>query len=814
MDSFLQDLRYSLRMIAKAPGLAAIAILTIGIGTGANATVFGFVSALLLRPPAGVVDPQSLVAVYTSDYSSGLYGTTSYPDYVSLRSDATTFAALAAEQDRGAGVLRSEAAVDRVQIAAVTGDYFDLLGLRATSGRLLTESDTKPDAAPAAVIGHGLWQRAFGGDPATVGRPLTLNGRTYTIVGVVPAAFRGLIIDDAFEAWTPMVAPADTPQERQNRGIAVYGRLRPDATLREAQAQLRVIAAALARTYPATNLGTLQAPKEPRPMTALSHTRMPPDFRPTVAAVGAVLLAAVVLVLLIACANVASLLLSRATSRHREMAIRLALGAGRRRLVRQMLTESVLLGIGGGTCGLLFALWTSDILPSFFPAEQARLLDTSVDTRAVTFVAVLSLVSSLLFGLAPALHASRSSTAAALRGSMRQVSDGRAGTRLRRILVAGQVTVAVVLLVSSALLVKSLRNAMNADLGFATREGVIATVELPPADFTPEQGRLYYDAVLDRVRGMAGVQAAGFARTLPLSRGSRRGFRVDGYEAKPGEGMEQVINVVSSGYFEAMQIPVRDGRTFDARDRADGAPVVVVNDLLANRYFGGNAVGRRIRDSRKREFEIVGVVRSHKYLTAQDSSVPIVYYPVGQEYMPRLTLVARVDGNPRAMIEPIKREMQAVNHLVPVFRTIPLSSHLSEAASAERLTATLVGVCGGMALLLASIGVYGVIAYGVIRRTKEIGIRVALGARTLDVVRLVLHEGVGVTGIGVLAGLGLALLAARALGSLTPLYGVSASDPLTYVSVPLILLSVALLAALAPTRRALRVDPNSVLRQE
>jgi predicted permease len=812
MDSFLQDVRYAIRMLIKSRGVTVVALLTIGVGTGVNATAFGFVSALMLRPAPGVIDPRSLVAIYTSDYSSGPYGSSSYPDYLSLQSGTSAFAQIAAQQD-GTGVARIAEKVERVPVSAVTGEYFELLGVQPTIGRLLTTADTRPDAPPVAVLGHGLWRRSLDRNPAVLGMPLNVNGRTYSIVGVTAEGFDGLDLGQPVDVWTPLVPPAASPDARGNRTCSLIARLQPKATLAEAQAQLSGIANALGRDFPESNLGTLQAPAEPRAMTALRHTRLPPEFRPMVAAIGVVLMAAVTLVLVIACANIAGLLVSRAISRDREMAIRLALGAGRSRLVRQLLTESLLLGIGGGTCGLLFALWTSDVLPSFFPAEQAQILGTSVDARTVAFVAALSIASSLLFGLAPALHASRSATAASLGGGTTRSSDSRGGTRLRRALVGAQIAAAVVLLVSSALLVQSLVNMLAADLGFGTRDGVVASVEVPPA--VPEtQGLVYYSSVLERVRSMSGVQAAGLVQTLPLSRGSRRGFRIEGYQAKPGEDMELVVNVVSDGYFETMQIPLREGRSFDSRDRTGGAPVVIVNDLLAKRFFDGDAVGRRLTDSMNRTMEIVGVVQSHKYISVQEPPVPVVYYPLAQEYRRVASLVARTDRAPAAMVDPMRREISQVNRVVPVYRATTLSSRLNEATASDRLTASLVGVCGGMALLLATIGVYGVVAYAVVRRTREIGIRLALGARPSDVVRLVLSEGLGVTTVGVALGLGASALAARALTSLTPLYGVTTFDPLTYATVPALLVCVAVLAAWPPARRALRVDPNVVLRQE
>jgi putative ABC transport system permease protein len=813
MDSLLQDLRYAVRMVVKSPGITAIAFLTIGVATGANATVYGFVSALLLRPAPGVVNPGSLVSIYTSDYSSGPYGDSSYPDFVSLQSEASTFTRMAAQQVNPAGVIQIGDRIERAAVAAVTAGYFELLGVKAAHGRLPSASDAEPSTPPVVAIGYRLWSRTLAADPSILNATLTSNGRAYTIVGIVAEGFDGLDLVGAVQVWMPFQAPPETPDERGNRGVSIVARLREGVPRQEAQTQVSGLAARLARAFPATNLGTLQAPTEPRPMFVLPHTRLPPDFRPTIQALGAVLMGAVVLVLVIACANVAGLLVSRAISRDREMAVRLALGAGRITIVRLQLTESVVLGIGGGLCGLLLSLWSSDVLPSFFPAEQAQLLDTSVDARIVLFIGAISLASSLLFGLAPALHASGAVSALSLRSAMNRAADSRSGTRLRRLLVSGQVAVAVVLLVSSGLLVRSLVNALDADLGFGTRDGVVATAELPD-NIRAGQGLQYYSSVLERVRGLSGVRGAALVGNLPLSQSSRQLFQVDGYQPKPNEDMELVINVASDGYFETMQIPLRAGRAFDSRDRADSAPVVIVNDLLAARFFGGDAVGKALMDFGGRRLDIVGVVGSHKYLSIQQPPVPTVFFPLEQEYRPRMTLVARVDGATLGMIEPIRRVMTDVSPRIPVFRTISLSSHLDEAIAADRLTTSLVAVCGAMALLLATLGVYGVIAYAVVRRSREIGIRIALGARPLDVIRLILAEGMSVTGVGLVLGLVAAAAAARAVGSLMPLHDVHPNDPLTYLLVPALLGGVACAAALAPARRAIRLDPNVVLRHE
>jgi putative ABC transport system permease protein len=812
MDSLLHDLRYALRMLARTPSFTAIALVTLAIGTGANVTVFGFVSALLLRPAPGVADPGNLISIFTSDYSSGPYGDSSYPDFLSIRNDATAFRDMAAEQTGAVAVLRTTDAVERVRVSAVTGRYFDVLGVKPTLGRLISEVDANATAPPVVVLGYNLWRRTFGSDPAVIGSTVTISGRACTVIGIASERFRGLDLGLGHELWVPYVPPADMPSARQDRGLSVVGRLRENARLREAQSQLSAIAARLARDFPKANLGTLGAPTKPRPMIALPHTRLPPEFRGQVEMIAGVILAAVGLVLVIACANVASLLLSRATARSREMTIRLALGASRLRVVRQLVTESVLLGAASGALGVLLSLWTADLLPSFFPAEQAQMLETGIDLPTFLFAGAVSLLSSVLFGLAPALQAVQPLSTASLRGEIVRLSDGPAPRHLRRVLVAGQVAVAVVLLVSAALLVRSLSNQLNADLGFGARQAVLAHVELPYSDFTTEQRHQYCRAVLDRIRNMPSVVDASFTKSLPLSGRERRGFRIEGYTARPGEDTELNFNVVDERYFRTLQIPIVAGREFDGRDRPGGVASVVVNDALANRYFGGHAIGKHLIDSAGKTLEIVGVVRSSRHRSMQEGPLPIVYYSLAQSDPSRVTLIARTSVDPLSLIEGIRQQMIAVERGAPVYRVQTMSSHLAEVMAADRLTAALVGICGAMALLLAAIGVYGVIAYSVIRRTREIGVRVALGARPSHIIRLVLTEGLSVTAIGIVLGLGATFLAARGLASM--LYGVSSSDAATYATVPALLAMVAVLAALGPARRALSVEPVAVLRQE
>ena len=806
-----QDIRYALRVLVKSPAFTAITILTVAIGTGANATVFSFLSALLFRPAPGVANPDSLVGIYTSDFSSGPYGDSSFPDYETLASETSAFQSIAAEHGGATGVVRVGDVVERVRISAVTGDYFHLLGLKPALGRLLTPADGEPGAPPVAVLAHSLWRRAFASDPGVLGSNLNVNGRSYTIIGVTPERFDGLDLGRAMDLWTPFESTPSTA-DRGSRSMSIVARLAPGMTVKMAQDQVTALATRLAEQFPDTNRGTLAAPNDPRPIVVVPHTRLPPEFRKDVTTLGAIIMAAVGLVLLIACANIASLMLSRATARDREMAVRLALGAGRQRIVQQLLTESILLGLAGGGVGLLFSLWTADILPSFFPAEQARMLDTRVDGMVLLFVIGLSLVSSVLFGLAPALQSATASNAATLRSGANRSSESRTRANLRRVLVSWQIALAVVLLISAALLTQSIGLSLEADPGYGAREAVTASVELQDADFTAEQGLAYYAAAIERIRTIRGIEDASFVLTLPFSRMSRRGFVIDGYHPREGEDREHHVNVVSPRYFDTLQIPLIEGRAFDERDRAGGQPVAIVNDLMAQRYYGGKAVGRRITDSAGVAMQIVGVVKTGRNLTFQDPPVPVVYYPLGQSYQPRMTLVARTRGDAIKFVDQIRRELVIVNRNAAVFRSVTLGAHVSEAIADGKLTAALVGACGGMALLLATIGVYGVIAYSVASRMREIGVRVALGARPHHVIHLVLREGLGVTSVGIIFGLLAAMVATPALKSF--LFGISTSDPFTYAAVPSLLALIALLAACPPVRRALRVEPNSVLRQE
>ena len=807
MRAVVQDLRYALRNFWRAPGFFAAALLTLGIGTGANATVFSFLNALLLRPVPGVADPGSLVSIYTSDYSSGPYGDFSFPDYLTVKQDAPAVRHLAAYTE-GSALIRAGGTVERVRQMTVSPEFFGLLDVRAAVGRVLAESDFNR-AAPGVVIGDGFWRRAFEADAAVLGRTIVIDDVPHTVVGIAPARFTGLTIA-GFDIWTPLGESISPTSERGDRGVSVIGRLADGASVDAANAQVTAIAARLAQDYPETNRGTLQSPETARPMLVVPHTRMPAAFRGQVLALGGVLMAAVLLVLLISCANVASLMLARATARRREVAIRLALGAGRHRVAQQMLTESLLLAAGGCIVGIFFALWTADVLPSFFPAEQAQLLDAAVDIRVFAYTASVSLLAALLFGMAPAIQAVRTPSTDSLRSSG-GAATARSGGRVRRSLIAAQIALATVLLVSASLLVQSLVNSLSADLGFAAKHALLAAVEMPHADDNGERSLLAFQAALARVRGLPGVESATLTTALPLARTSRRGFRVDGYVFRPGEEREFPYLVVDHAYFSTFQIDVLEGRAFDARDDRRAARVAMVNALFAERYFAGQAVGKRITDSRGRALEVIGVVPTGKYRTVHEV-VPMVYFPLAQDPQSAMSLVVRTAGDPMQHATAIRAAVTEATADAAVYRVRSLDAHVAEALGGERLTAALVSTCGGIALLLALIGIYGVVSYAVGTRTREIGLRVALGAAPRAIVRLVLREGIAVLTAGLVVGLAAGAVAARLLQ--TMLYGVRPLDLATFAAVAGALAVATVLAASLPARRALGVDPMVALRHE
>ena len=812
--SIIQDIRYGLRMIGKAPGFTLLATLALALGICANTTIFSFINGLILRPLTSVKDPDRLVAVFTADYSSGLYSGSSYPDYVDLRDQADVFENLAAF-DQTVLNASGESEAERLRGFVVTGNYFDVLGVRAQLGRTLQPPDDQPANATPVVISDSLWQRRFSADPAVVGKTLRLNDKLYTIVGVTEPSFRGVRLGAPPEFWLSTTAsPELTRGGRADRGIQLVGRLKPGVTVAQAQTQLTTIAARLAQAYPETNLGILDRPNEPRPMTVVSESRVGPEAQVAIKRASLLLFAVVGLVLLIACANVANLLLARASVRRREIAVRLALGASRGRLIRQLLTESLLLALLGGVAGLLATQWTVRLVPQFFPANDLGGLDLSVDWRVLVFTLGVSLLTGLLFGLAPALQATRLNLLPALKAEASVYGQRRRRITLRDALVIAQLAMSLVLLVSAGLFVRSLRQALTFDPGFAADNLLAASMETRSARLSEQQGQEFFQQTLERAGSLPGVQSATLSMFVPLSGGGyRRMVTLEGYEPQPNEDTELNTNTIGPNYFNTMGIPIVAGRDFDKQDREGSPLVVIVNEELARRYYGGNAVGKRLQlGSNVPSREIVGVARTAKYRNLREPPLPFIYIPFSQEYQTGMVLLVRTKGDPEEVVGSLHNEMRALNKDVPLFSVQTMSERIGGQLAADRMVAVLLSVLGGGALLLAAIGIYGVMGYAVAQRTHEIGIRLALGAEQRDILRLIVGQGMVLIAIGAGIGLALALAATQVLKSL--LFGVSATDPLTFASVIVVLVGVALLACYLPARRATKVDPLEALRYE
>lgn len=839
MRSLIRDVRYGLRTLARTPGFTAAAVLTLALGIGANTAIFSFIHAVLLRD-LPVEEPGRVVAVYTSDYSSGIYGTSSYPDYADLRQQADSFSGLAAYADFLAVDLKAGDTVERIPAAVVTPDYFQVLGVEPELGRAFVPG-RDPFAGPqrVAVLGFDLWQSRFGADPDAVGTDVRVNGTPFRVVGVAPRGFFGTRFQRSPGMWVPMSALADAfpvftierLEMRGGRWLRMVGRLRPGVTLEEARAEVATIADRLGEAYPDTNLGTLRAPDRPRPMSVVpsSIAAVGPVAREFAVRVARLLMVVVGSVLIIACANIANLLLVRARTRRQEIAVRRALGARRGRLVRQLLTESVLIaGLGGGA-GLLVAVWLRDLLTSLDLSAAfgagLEIPTPEISLPVLVFTAAVSLATALVFGLAPAFRGTRFDVVEALKETPSIAASGGRRWGLRRALVVVQVAVALVVLVGAGLFVRSLQQILRMDPGFEPDNLLIADVDPNLQGYDSEAGRRFYGQLAESVGGLPGIEETGIAMTVPVSPfGARRTVEIEGYEPRPEEDMELDFNVVSDGYFEAMGIELRRGRTFDSRDAGDGAGVVVVNEALAERYWPGeDPIGKGVGFQTRRSgastedpgadpWRVIGVVEDGKYRDLREDPLPYLYVPLSRVFTPRGSLIARGAGDPVELVAAVRAQLERLDPDMPLFNVRTGEEQLAEASARDRTSALLLTALGAVALLLASVGVFALISYSVERRARELGLRMALGARTQDVRGLVVRQGMSLVAVGVGLGFVVAVAVSRLLTAF--LYDVTATDPLTFVSIPAILAVVALIACWLPAARATRIDPMLALRQE
>jgi putative ABC transport system permease protein len=808
IEDLAQDLRYGLRTLRKSPGFTAVAALTLALGIGANTAIFSVVNAALLRP-LPYEAPDRLVVIWGTHPQVGREEA-SLPDFVDWREQSQSFERMAATLGWSFSLTGGEEP-ERLIGAYITADFFPLLGIKPVLGRDFLPEEFQPGARPVVVLSHGLWQRRFGSTSDLVGRSITLNGLDYTVVGIAPNHFRlpNSIAPNQFrlpssaEFWVPLTWQAD----RRSDYLAVIGRLKPGVNITQARAEMNTITARLEQQYPQTNAGW-GADMAPLQEQIVSNVR----------AALLVLLTAVGFVILIACANVANLLLARADARGREIAIRAAVGAGRGRLARQLLTESVLLALMGGAMGALLALIGIDALVKLGPQDIPRLSDVSVDWRVFGFTALLSLATGLLSGLAPALQASRLELNEVLKaGTHSGAGRGRRGG-MHGILVVVEVALSLILLAGAALMIKSLSRLMNPDAGFSRENLLTMRIELPTTKYrAAPQGSAFYQRLIESVRGLPGVVSATTVNLLPLSGPhGATGFVIAGRPAPPPEVLVDA-NVLSVGdrYIETMGIPLVLGRPLNEHDSQDDSKAVLINQTLARKYFRDqDPIGQRIALGLPQSpfmpwMTIAGVVADVKHEATEKEVYPAIYMPQSDSAM---TLVVRARDNPLGLIPSVRNELKRLDRDLLIFDIRTMDQVLGSVLEQRRFTMFLLNIFATVSVALAAVGLYGVISYTVSQRTHEIGVRMALGAQSSDVFRMVVWHGMRLTLVGVALGLAPALALARAMRNL--LLNVSATDSATFAPGALLLVSVALIASYIPARRATKIDPLQAIRRD
>jgi putative ABC transport system permease protein len=819
----LKDINYGLRKLLKNPGVTLVAVITLGLGIGANTAIFSGVNAFLMRP-LPVPRPHELIRPMEVAEDRELHDEMSYPDFLDYRAQSSSFLGLAAE-DMASAAIDTEDQNDVIWGQVVSANYFDVVQVNPLLGRTFAPDEDKiVGGSPVLVLGHSLWQRRFASDPNIVGKMVRLNNRPYEVIGVAPEYFTGTKFALSMDFWTPISMAEDlrrSPKLLEDRGshwMNVIGRMKPGVTLDQGSADLSGIANRLNQAYPNSRSSDTRA------VVMTETDGRFEDMGTVFKSGGAIAMSIVGLILLIACANVANLMLARAAARRKEIGIRLALGASRRRLIRQLLTESMLLSLLGGGLGLLLAVWVTKLMEGFIPVLEYTIIKDffALDSRALLFTLAMSLATGLVFGLAPAWQSSNPDVVPVLKGLPEAQNKGRRGLfarfTLRNSLVVAQVALSLMVLVCGGLFIKSFRKAQTMDPGFNNPNGLIVTLSPQLVGYDNEQARNFYRQLVERTRNLPGVEAASVARLLPLGDSSNS----NGPVLKEGEtlprgssGRTIMTNVIGPGYFNAMQIPFVEGRDFDERDQPKTQAVIVINQRLAEMLWPGeSAVGKRVfvgLDSREPQ-EVVGVVKTGKYRSLAEDPRPFMYYSMTQWRAANMSLVVRSSVDPRGLVGSIRNEVQTLDRRVPISAVKTMSDHLTYALWAPNMAATFSLAFGVLAVLLSAVGLYSVMAYVVSQRTREVGIRMALGAERSHVMKMITKQGMWLAGVGVVIGLLLALVMVRVVGAL--LIGVSGYDLGIFVIVPLLLAVVAFVACYLPARRATKVDPLTALRYE
>jgi predicted permease len=820
-----QDLRSGVRMLKKSPGFTFVAVLSLALGIGANTAIFTIINAVFLHP-LPVQEPAQLAEMFTRDTktvnanANFQLTATSLPNYEDYRDQNTVFTGLAAVTFTLPLNWGGQAEPQQLQASMVSPNFFDVLGVKAFRGRFFYPDEGKKIGAdPLVVLSHALWARRFGSDPSVVGQTITLNATSYTIIGIAPPNFKGIVsLAPPDVLWIPLSMRdyvltgqlKELENHRRMRWINIVGRLKPNVSVDQARPAMKTIASALEKEYPRDNPGRTCE------LYPLNQSALGINTRGKFSLAGGVLMGVVGLVLLIACVNLANLLLAQAAKRQKELTLRAALGAGRYRLVRQLLTESTLLSLVGGLAGLLIALWGKKLLWSFRPPFLAEgSIDISFDSRVLFFTLAISLLTGLAFGIIPALKASNTDLNEVLKAGGRGGTMGWAHNRLRSLLVVSEIALALVALIGAGLFLRSMQKAQELNPGFEAKNLFQYNFDLGALRYEPEHGQQFFRDAVERAKSVPGVADASVSSNGIFGGGFQGTIFREGEQADPNNrGTLVGFDDVMPGYFAAARIPTISGRDFTDFDRDNTKFVVIINKAMADLVWPGQEpIGKRfaiVVDPH--QYEVIGVVGTTLVGQVGEDPQPVAYLPLRQQYSPFGSVIVRTTGNPEAVMGAVRAQLNQLDRNLALTNGQTVEQLLAQGLWAARMGAALLGLFGFLALILASIGIYGVLSYSVTQRTSEIGIRMALGAQSKQVLKLVLRQGMLLAGVGVLAGIAIAMPITRFASTL--LYGVSVWDPITYLSITVLLMAVALLACYIPARRATRIDPLVALRFE